>query len=62
MVVAAAAAVPESLLTAHLSAGGGVEALVLTLINRLITTATVTGAALCAAGVVLEIGRRLPPR
>jgi hypothetical protein len=62
LVVAIVAVVPELLLSAHLSSGGGVDPLVLTLVNRLITIATVTGAALCAAGVVLEITRRLPPR
>jgi hypothetical protein len=59
LVIAAVSAVPELLLTAHLWGGGGISPVLLQLLNRLITIATVFGAALSAGGVVLEVRRRV---
>lgn len=53
---------PELFLTEFLLSGRQFGSLALTVVNRLIGMATVTGSALCAAGVVLEVCRWLDRR
>jgi hypothetical protein len=60
LAIAVSTAVPELLLVAHLSRGGGMDPFVVTCVNRLLTVVTVVGAAVCGGGVVLEVARRLP--